>query len=144
MRKILAAGALGTGLLALASCGSIPPFACAAVGYSSVAFIQLDVPAPDLHLELCSGADCMPGPVEMPVEVGSTAPSVATGIFGLEGDSEAGWSATLLNSPPEMGFRVIDAAGTTIAQGAVEVEWVRIDGTEQCGGNHEADIVIPL
>lgn len=132
-------------LLALAGCAGIPaPFACPAIGYSSVASIRLSEPATGLQLELCSGSDCTPGPVEMPVQIGSTATPLPTGILRLDGNSETGWTATLLDAPTQMGFRLSDGDGTTVREGAVDVEWTRVDGTEQCGGNQEADIVIAL
>jgi hypothetical protein len=113
-----------------------------AVGYTSVAAIRLTQPTAGLSIELCSGHDCTTGPVEKPVEVGATAPPVATGIFGLEGDSLAGWTTTLLDSPAEMGFRIFDAEGATVREGIVSVDWIRIDGTDRCGGNQTADILI--
>ncbi|MFB7890979.1 hypothetical protein ACFC1I_02090 [Microbacterium sp. NPDC056044] len=40
--------------------------------------------------------------------------------------------ATLLDSPALMGYRVSDAAGAIVQEGILDVDWVRIDGTEQC------------
>ena len=96
------------------------------IGYTSAASIQLSIPTEGFSLELCSGKDCTPGPVEGAVEVGSTATPVATGIFGLAGDGVTGWTATLLDSPPVMGYRVSDASGVIVQEGFVEVDWVRV------------------
>ncbi|KQP67822.1 hypothetical protein ASF40_20030 [Microbacterium sp. Leaf288] len=132
-------------ILALTGCASFPiPFACPAIGYSSAASVQLSAPTAGLSLELCSGEDCLPGPVEEPVKVGSTATPIATGVFGLEGDSVGGWTATLLDSPALMGYRVSDADGAIVQEGIIDVDWARIDGTEQCGGNQHADVIIDL
>ena len=145
MRRLASSIAAAAAILALPGCTSFPiPFACPAIGYSSAASIELSAPPAGLSLELCSGEDCTPGPVEEPVEVGSTATPLSTGIFGLEGDSVAGWTATLLDSSAAMGYRVSDAAGAIVQEGILHVDWVRIDGTEQCGGNRHADVVIEL
>lgn len=118
-------------------------FACPAIGYSSVASIDLVEPREGLQLELCAGKGCTPGPVEMPVEIGSTANPLATGIYHLDGNSKTGWTATLLNTPTRMGYRVAQADGiTTIAEGYLAVEWTRVDGSAQCGGNHAAELLI--
>ena len=145
MRRLISSIAVSGAAIVLAGCTSFPvPFACTAIGYTSFASIQLTPPTAGLSIELCSGHDCTTGPVEMPVEIGATSSPVATGIFGLEGDSLAGWTATLLDSPAEMGFRISDAEGVTVREGIVSVDWIRIDGTERCGGNQTADIVINL
>ena len=145
MRRLASSIVAAALILALTGCTSFPiPFACPAIGYSSAASIQLSAPTAGLSLELCSGEDCTPGPVEEPVEVGSTATPLSTGIFGLEGDSIAGWTATLLDSPALMGYRVSDAAGAIVQESILDLDWVRIDGTEQCGGNRHADVVIDV
>lgn len=124
--------------------GCVPPFfACTAIGYSSVAHIELDDPRPGLLLELCDGEDCTPGPVEQPVELGATAIPEPTGVFGVTGDSANGWSASLLGGQPVLGYRLTDASGAVIAEGAVDADWVRIDGSERCGGNRTAEIRLP-
>ena len=32
-------------------------------------------------------------------------------------------------------YRLTDGDGAVVAEGFVEADWVRIDGTDQCGGN---------
>lgn len=80
----------------------------------------------------------------MPVEVGSTATPLSTGIFQLDGNSEEGWTATLLDAPPHLGYRITDITGDTVQEGSVDVEWTRVDGTARCGGNQKADVEITL
>ena len=145
MRRLVWAAVTASALLALAGCTGLPSlFACPAIGYSSIASIRLSEPAVGLRLALCSGSNCTPGPVEKPVEVGSTATPLPTGIFQLDGNSETGWTATLLDAPTQMGFRISDGSGATVKEGSLDVDWIRVDGTEQCGGNQEADLVITL
>ena len=134
---------MATALFALVGCAVVPaPFACPAIGYVNTASIELADSAPGLRLELCSGTGCTPGPVEMPVEIGATATPLATGIFQLIGDSESGWTATLLDAPMNIGFRITDSTRSTISEGAVRVDWKRVDGDDRCGGNQEANVVI--
>lgn len=66
------------------------------MGYGSTVYVTLEDPRPDLTIELCDGDGCIPGPVELPVEIGATEKPVDTGIFSLEGDSATGWTADLL------------------------------------------------
>lgn len=123
---------LAVSLVVLTGC--VPPFfACTTIGYSSAARIELVEPGPGLQLELCDGEGCTPGPVESPIEMGSTETPISTGVFDLTGDSANGWSADLLGG-------LTDGGGAVVAEGFVEADWVRIDGTDQCGGNRLADI----
>ena len=121
--------------------GCVPPFfACTAIGYSSVAQIELLEPRPGLELALCEGEDCTPGPVEMPIEVGSTESPIPTGVFELTGDSSNGWFAALNSGQPVVGYRLTGEDGSVVTEGSIEADWVRVDGTEQCGGNRVAEI----
>ena len=125
--------------------GCVPPFfACTTIGYSSVAHIELLEPRPGLELALCQGEGCTPGAVEMPIEVGSTESPMPTGVFELTGDSSNGWSAALNSGQPLLGYRLSDEDGSVVAEGVTEADWVRIDGTEQCGGNRLAEVRLSL
>ena len=63
MRILRLVPLLAASLLMLTGC--VPPFfACSAIGYGSVAHVELDEPRPGLQLELCDGEDCTPGPPE--------------------------------------------------------------------------------
>jgi hypothetical protein len=125
--------------------GCVPPFfACTAIGYGSVARIELLEPRPGLELALCEGENCTPGPVEMPIEVGATETPTPTGVFELTGDSVSGWSASLNSGHAVLGYRLTGEDGAVVAEGVTEADWVRIDGTEQCGGNRLAEIQLSL
>jgi len=125
--------------------GCVSPFvACTTIGYSSVVNIELLEPRPGLELSLCEGEDCTPGPVELPTEVGSTQSPIPTGVFELTGDSSNGWSASLGSGQPLLGYQLTDENGSVVAQGVAEANWVRIDGTEQCGGNRLAEVRLSL
>ncbi|PWC04216.1 hypothetical protein DCE94_08655 [Agromyces badenianii] len=140
VRTIHALSFLGILGVALTGCASSYPFACPAIGYGSTAYVTLSDPRPGLTIELCDGDGCVPGPVEMPVEIGATEEPVETGIFSLDGDSATGWTAALFGGQPVLGYRLTDSAGALVAEGHAEVDWARVDGTEQCGGNREARV----
>lgn len=127
----------------------VPPgFVCTTVGYSTVAQIVLAEPREGVSLELCDGESCEPGQPMMPEEIQpagtSREPVVDTGIMSIRGDGVTGWSADMLGGHPMLGYRVTDASGVVITEGSVEVEWVRVGGTEQCGGPREARIELPV
>lgn len=136
------ASLLAAALVLLTGCAP-PLVACPAILYLATAYVELDDPRPGLTLELCDGAGCTPGPVEAPVEIGATSTPIETGVSALRGSSATGWTATLLAGQPVLGYRLTDAAGTVVAEGEVDADWVRIDGDDRCGGNREARIVIP-
>ena len=125
--------------------GCVPSFfACTAIGHGSVAHIELLEPRPGLELALCEGEDCTPGPVELPIEAGSTESPMPTGVFELTGDSSIGWSAALNSGQPVLGYRLTDEDGAVVAEGVTAADWVRVDGTAQCGGNRLAEVQLSL
>lgn len=66
-----------------------------------------------------------------------------TGVFTLVGDGASGWSAHFVGGQPVVGYRLTDTVGGAIAEGAIDVDWVRVGGTERCGGPREAEIELP-
>lgn len=127
-----------------------PPFGttCPAIGYFSVAHVTLSEPRPGVTLELCDGEECEPGPPLAPAglqEIRTSAPPVNddTGILKLSGNSQEGWSAEFIGGQPVIGYRLSAAFGEVITEGSVEVDWVRIGGTPQCGGPREARVTLP-
>jgi hypothetical protein len=125
--------------------GCVPfGFACTTIGHSSVVHVTLAQPQPGLDLELCAGADCRPGPPDQAVHLGATEVPETTGIFGLSGSSETGWTASIGAEPRPLRYRLLDLAGALVASGEVDVTMVRVDGTEQCGGSTEGRVELPV
>jgi hypothetical protein len=121
---------------------------CTTVGYLSVARISLSDPRTDISLELCDGQDCEPGAPLQPggVEPAETSPppvTVDTGVLSLSGDSLNGWRAEFVGGQSVVGYRLWDASGEIVSEGSVDVDWVRVGGTTQCGGPREAVIELP-
>ncbi|WP_150951562.1 hypothetical protein [Microbacterium testaceum] len=128
MNRGAAVGLAAITALFLSSCSAFGSV-CPAIGYSSTLTIETALPSHDLLLSLCAGADCIP-------EEGAEGPF-------LSGDAEAGWTASFFSGDTQViGYRLTDATGTVLAQGHVEPEWVRVDGTAECGGNTRAALTI--
>lgn len=119
--------------------------ACPAIGYSSAVTITLENPRPGLTLEVCEGEGCTAGPPAEPRRVGEERPVDETSLTELVGSSANGWRATfILGGEPVLGYRLVDGVGAVVGAGHVPIEWVRIDGSEQCGGNRHADLELPV
>ncbi|SDH50623.1 hypothetical protein SAMN04489720_1457 [Agrococcus jejuensis] len=122
-----------------AACAPLP-VACPAVGYFSTLSVTLAEPRDDVALELCLSAGCAPAPLD---ELASDE-AIADGLFGeASGDGLEGWTISIMSGGTDaVGYRLLDVAGTVLAEGEVEPEWVRVGGSEQCGGPTEAEIVL--
>ncbi|MFG6277599.1 hypothetical protein [Microbacterium sp. 5K110] len=125
MRRSVVGLALVGALLPLTGC--VPPMvACPAIGYSSTLFLDLDTPTTGLALELCDGEGCTPSP---------------TSDFEPT-ETATGWVVSPLSAFEVVGYRVTDATGTVVREGSVRPDWKRIDGSERCGGNTEARVIL--
>lgn len=137
------------GLTACAQLGEDDDVICPAVGYFNTAHLMLSEPRPGLNLELRAEYTTEPEPTNAPMEYFTTGdPSLEamneTGVDDLTGNSVSGWTAvTNTSAPPTFGYRITDASRATVAEGSVEVAWVQIGGTTECGGPKEADITLP-
>lgn len=142
---------------ATAACAGLPT-ACPAVGYSSTLTVTLAEPHDGVALELCVTQGCTPRalddvPVDEPIEVcdsmecvtASPQPEASAddGIWMLErGDGVDGWTITIFTGGTAVGYRLLDPAGAVLDEGEAEPDWVRVGGSEQCGGPSEAEIVL--
>jgi hypothetical protein len=153
----------GVALLCAGLTACAPPgVACPAIGYFSSAQIVLSEPKSGVQLELCDGEGCVPGPpiapVDAPLVIATELPATSgdapavepdetpiedTGVLAIAGNGLTGWNADFVGGQPVIGYRVIGADGAVIAEGAVEVEWVRVGGSAQCGGPREAKVELP-
>ncbi|TQO19596.1 hypothetical protein FB472_1173 [Rhodoglobus vestalii] len=147
MRSLLAIFMMVLMSLGLAGCAGFGTV-CTAEGYLGVARLSLSDPRTDMSLELCDGQDCEPGapPQRGGVEPAETSPApvtVDTGVLSLSGDSVDGWRADFVGGQPVVGYRLRDTSGEIVSEGSVNVDWVRVGGTAQCGGPREAVIELP-
>lgn len=128
MRRVAGVALAAAALLGLNGCALVPT-ACPAIAWSSTASISLAQPRPGLTLQLCTGEGCEPG--------GSD-----SGVIGITGSSEGGWSTSVPFAPPVLGYRLRDAAAAVVDEGYVPVEWRRVGGDERCGGPAEATVTL--
>jgi len=130
------AGWLPAVLLLVAGCGAGQASACPAVAWGNTLTVTLadDWPAGEgRSLEVDCGSPCEPA------SVGTAAgPVVAT---PLRGTSAA--LSFILSSPDTVVITVLDADGATLAEVETDLDWVRVGGSEECGGPSEASVVVP-
>lgn len=149
-----------TALAASATVACMPlPVVCTTVGYASVLTVTPAEPRPDISLELCVTEGCTPrafdeAPSDQPIEVCETeecitgapeepAASADDGIWQIEsGDGRDGWTVSIFSGGTVVAYRLLDADGALLAEGEVEPDWVRVGGSEQCGGPAEAEVVL--
>ncbi|GHE09424.1 hypothetical protein [Klenkia taihuensis] len=151
---LLAAGVLGT-----AGCGA-GDTVCPAIGYGSVLVVELsrDWPAGSgRSVELDCDPACplpvvlldQPTPIPVPGMPGTPAaptsstpaPAPDDPVLELDDDGTARL-ALYVERPGEVTARVRQN-GAVVAEVTVRPEFVRVDGTAECGGNAEARIVVP-
>ena len=111
----------------LAACTAERQTACPAIGWPSVLEVRL---APEWPEDAADAVTVEPfdGPDEEAV-----VPLVA-------GAAEVGFSPGYPNS---VLVTVVDAGGRMLAVHEAGLDWVRVGGTEACGGPHEAEVVVP-
>ncbi|WP_425843004.1 hypothetical protein [Agrococcus sp. TSP3-2-1] len=102
--------------------------ACTAVGYSSTLHVELGSAADGIAaLEVCPEAGCG---VEGEPEIGAGRVTV--------GDELATF---MLYDPGErLRLRALGEDGAVLTEAVVQPDWVRVGGTERCGGPTEATV----
>lgn len=131
---------VGTGLTSLTACS--PGVVCPAIGYVSSAAITLAHPQPGLTLEVCDGEGCALGADRGPI--GDTYAEEGS-LLEVTGSSQGGWQVTFgAGGDSTIGYRLMDGAGSVVDEGYVSVDWIRVDGSAQCGGNREATVELPV
>ncbi|MFF2832818.1 hypothetical protein ACFVSK_13725 [Cellulosimicrobium cellulans] len=121
-------------VVVLVSRFSSGPRACPAVGYANLLEVVLTGDTGDVaHLQVHEGdehAVWQPSPATGP---DAAEPSVPP----RDGDT---WTFTLFYPPDQVGLRALDEAGEVLAQTEKNVDWVRVGGSEECGGPMEGRI----
>ena len=107
-----------------------PPQACPAIGYSSVLEVTLEGVASEVAVLQVRDGDQWQPPYPPDAEV----PAIPT---SHDGDT---WTFTLFSSPRSIMLRALDDDGDTLARTEVDVGWVRVGGTAECGGPMEAQV----
>ena len=140
-RWMLAVSAVAVMAALLTGCGMIGPVACPAIGWMNTLTVEVEQPADQVaKLHLCAGADCEE--LDVASGAGGSAPDSLARFDSRVGDR---WVFTLdMGAPDEMTVTALDAAGGVLVEQPVTVDWVRVGGSEQCGGPSEGTATVSV
>lgn len=136
MRRRRAGIVVVAGLVSLTGLAGCAPFACPAIGWSNTLVAQLDGDTSAVaHVQLCTDDGCAP------VEGGD--PSGPLGSVQLEAQDAGSWTFSIgMDRPDQVTVRTLAADGTVLSDTEVAPAWVRVGGSEQCGGPGEATVTV--
>ena len=128
------------GLLVLSACTSAPEVACPAIGWPAALAVRLAPTWPSGTAETvqlsCSGTEACG--IEVPaLDDEPTAPAPQELLAGVAGFD------LLTAAPDTVVVTVLDPDGEALATHEARLDWVRVGGTEECGGPSEAEVVVP-
>lgn len=107
-----------------------PQQACPAIGYSSVLEVTLDGDTSEVAvLQVRDGEQWQP-----PYPPDAEVPAIPT---SHDGDT---WTFTLFYPPNPIALRALDDDGEVLERTEVDVGWVRVGGSVECGGPMEAEV----
>ncbi|MFI2101765.1 hypothetical protein ACH436_00600 [Isoptericola sp. NPDC019693] len=108
---------------------SAPPQECPAIGYSSMLTVTLEGDTSAVAvLQVRDGEQWQP-----PYPPDAEVPAIPT---SHDGDT---WTFTLVSAPRSVMLRALDDDGEVLARTQIDVGWVRVGGTAECGGPGEAE-----
>jgi plasmid stability protein len=124
------------GLVAAMWLTGCAPSACPAIGWSNTLTVQLDGDASAVdQVQLCTDDGCAPAE-----EFDPSGPLGQVTVEGSDGDS---WTFSLgMTRPEQLTVRALAADGTVLSDTQVSPEWVRVGGSEQCGGPGKATVAV--
>ena len=136
-----------TGVRAIAVCGAVlalvacdgAPTACPAIGWGSTLTVRL---APDWPPgEGRSVQVGCPDPCGLPALDGTPSGPIRTGAAPLTGSSAS--VSFVMETPDAVVLTVLGPDGAVLAEVDAGLDWVRVGGSEECGGPHEAGVSVP-
>ncbi|SIQ87915.1 hypothetical protein SAMN05518682_0043 [Cellulosimicrobium aquatile] len=108
--------------------------ACPAIGYADLLEVVLTGDTEEVHhLQVRDGGGDVWQP---PLPTGPDPPESAVAT-SRDGDT---WSFTLFSRTDPVGLRALDETGAVLAETEKSVNWVRVRGSEACGGPMEARV----
>ena len=123
-------GALVVAILMVAIVIPRMPVACPAIGWINTLEIRLAGDIARLETLIACTDD------------GCATPEQNVGPTGLQRIDDARWQLTLTHPAPELvTINAVDASGQLIGHSTATPDWVRVGGSEACGGPMEADAV---
>ncbi|RBY89150.1 hypothetical protein DQ244_15450 [Blastococcus sp. TBT05-19] len=107
---------------------------CSAVGWSN-----------ELVVEFADGWPAVEGGVTIECEPACYTDPLVDAETATVDPADGGAAGALLDmsTPDSVVVRVLGPDGTRLTELEAELEWRRVGGTEECGGPHEATVVVP-
>lgn len=119
---------------AVAGCGT-EETACTTIGWTNLLRVEVsgDVTRVD-DVRYCDAEGCWPDP----------SASRGAGPLGEVERSSDTWSLTMLGMPESVSLQLVGDDGTVLHEVERDPEWVRVGGSAECGGPHEATVTVTL
>jgi hypothetical protein len=154
IRLVSLGGALIAGST-LAGCSTSSYVDCPAIGWGNTVTVTLDGAISDVTaVQMCVDDQCSipaPGrpPTDEPGQVETLGPQDSetytpipsaweNPYFASQIDDHSWEIALTMESPEHVTLRALSAIGDVLAEEVVALAWVRVGGSEQCGGPAEA------
>lgn len=137
MRKSRICTASIAGLVLAMGLSGCTSGACPAIAYIHGLTVELGGEAADAaKVQLCTNEGCAPAN-----DVDQTG---SLGLVRVVGQDEDTWRFDLDRAPDALTVRTLAADGTVLSDTLVTPEWVRINGSAQCGGRNEAIVEVEV
>jgi len=110
---------------------------CPAIAYIHGLTVELGGETPAAaQVQLCTDEGCAPAD-----DVDQTG---SQGLVRVVGHDENTWQFDLDRTFDALTVRTLAADGTVLSDTLVTPEWVRVNGSAQCGGRHEAIVEVEV
>jgi hypothetical protein len=107
--------------------------ACTAIGWSDLLRVEVRGDAARVEaVRYCDTDGCWPDPSASP----------GSGPLGDVTRSGDTWNLTIFGAPESVTLQLVAGDGTVLREVERDPGWVRVGGTEECGGPHEATVTV--
>lgn len=123
------------GLALIVSLSGCTAGVCPAIAYIHELTVELGgETAAVAQVQLCTDDGCAPAD-----DVDQTGP---LGLVRVISQDEDTWRFNLDTAPDALTVRTLASDGTVLSDTLVTPEWVRVNGSAQCGGTNEATVEV--
>ena len=133
------AAARALAVLALTGCDGGVAQACPAVAWGNALTVELAhdwLPGEGHSVRMSCPQPCHPEALG-----GTPSGPIQEGVAPLVGDRAT--VSFVLETPDEVEVAVLGPDGAVLAELTADLEWVRVGGSAECGGPHEATVTVP-
>jgi len=111
---------------------------CPAIGWVDTLTVRIvGDPAQVADVKLCTEAGCAPSAT-------GPAPPGLQAVSLIPGAGAGEWRFALVTRPAEFSVRAYDRDGTVLHDAPAAPDWIRIGGSERCGGPSEATVEVEV